>query len=198
MKLHKFISEQEYFQKQIRGCIKHWNRRPTANEQEEETICSFARANGITKPSIMCHGARCGTEIKLFERFFPKSRVMGTDVCIKKDDTGKVIKWDFHKQKPEWVGVFDIVYSNTLDHSHTPTECIKVWMDQVKPEGYLALCWSFRHELKNKEGDLLPGGDCYGASLQEYMELVEKVGEIKGLLWISFGRHVIIMASPKG
>jgi len=198
MKLHKFSNEAEYINKQIRGCRKHWNRRPTANEEEEKIICDYVKSQEIENPTIMCHGARCGTEIKLFEKFLPGANVKGTDVCIDKDDTGKVVQWDFHKQKSEWERAFDIVYSNTLDHSHSPSECVDVWIDQVKMTGYLALCWSFRHQLLDKEGTLLPGGDCYGAALHEYMELVEKKGIIEDLLWIPLGRHVIIMASPKG
>jgi hypothetical protein len=91
--------------------------------------------------SILCHGTRSGEEQKLFKEYFG-CYVWGSELSEKAAKAEMTTIWDFNKVNPDWVGKFDIVYSNALDHSITPIETLKVWRDQLTLDGRLLIEWS--------------------------------------------------------
>ena len=126
-----------------------------------EIIINHSEAkNGI------CHGAANGWEVKKLKEFIPNINIIGTDLA----GTGEILKWDFHKVKEEWINNRDFIYSNALDHSYNPFYCIDQWMSCVKKSGLCILSHASGHyELCGSNNH-----DCFGASVEEYKENIEK------------------------
>jgi len=196
MRVHQFADEAAYIAAQARGSRKRFNRRPGANALEFDRIAEYLKSKGKTVTRAICHGARCGTEVLLLRERFPGAEVLGTDVFAKNPEL--VMEWDFNKTKPEWNKAFDLVYSNTLDHSQTPKECLATWMSQLKPDGLLFLQWTFNHTLEKYTVLPCPCGDCFGAALHEYIALLQQVGITRDLLWVPAGHgQILCVASPR-
>ena len=200
MHIHVFSNYEEYLATERKGSQYRMNRGANAIEEETSKIIAYFHANKDRSPMhCICHGARAGVEIQQIKKFVPKDAiVIGTDVFAK--DTSCVIEWDYHETKPEWNRAFDLVYSNSLDHSPKPKECLTTWLGQLKDNGLLSLVWTFAHTLEERPLPY-PGGDCFGAGLHEYIQLIQQAGgEIQDLLWCPIERkndHVVILASPK-
>ena len=195
-KIHQFADYDQYLETERRGSRYRMNRRPTANKHSVRLIADYLQQHYSSPLSILCHGARDGTEVRLFRGVFPEAKVLGTDVFTK--GSPDVIEWDYHRQKPEWVNHWDLIYSNSLDHSPKPEEGLVTWIEQLNPTGSLFLVWTFSHQLNDKPQLPFPGGDCFGATLHEYIDLLRKAGEMKDLLWVggSLG-EVILIAGKK-
>ncbi len=195
MKLHEFPDHETYLTTQRKGSKRRASRKPVANVQEVAAIADHVdRKMGIPSKGI-CHGARCGTEVELFKRQFPEAGIVGTDLEPHKTDL--VTAWDFHEQKPEWIGAFDFLYSNSLDHSHSPADCINVWLEQLKLTGLAYVQWTPAHRLLDHSLPH-PGGDCFGATLYEYIELFERAGIVHDLLYVGTKlTRVIVVAGLK-
>lgn len=149
-------------------------------ENEVKEIARWYSQKGQDRFVGICHGVRNGEELDLFAKAFrPKGSglvsIVGTDLLPRENK--KVTLWDFREQKEEWLGQFTFLYSNSLDHSDRPRDTIKVWMDQLTPDGIAFIQWTSQAETVN-------GGDCFGAGLHEYLYLFDSVGDILDLLWI--------------
>lgn len=194
MLLHKFKDYETYKTYQIRGSRRRANRNPAVSVEEIGRIAQYLEANGLVVRDAICHGARCGTEVKLISDMFPGARVLGTDLSPR---DASVLEWDFNVTKPEWVGAFDMVYSNSLDHSPAPYQCFKGWLSQLRPNGLLFLLWTYSHNLDHP---YLNGGDCFMASLHEYIAMVRRAGKLHDLLWIERGKNgeVSLVIGRKG
>jgi SAM-dependent methyltransferase len=123
---------------------------------------------GISVGSVICHGAREGQEVDWFSEEFGIDAV-GTDLLERKHP--KVAQWDFHDQFLEWVGQFDLVYSNSLDHAHDPELAVRTWFDQLTSGGVLCIQWS-HWSLRAVMGD------CFGAGFHDYVFLLDHIGEV--------------------
>ncbi len=185
MQLYKFDSYEEYIQAQFKtnqGKTGY----PGFSDLELEACVNWLKARNLPMQRGLCHGARNGLEVGMFKRLIPESHVIGTDLQpyhatkrpeCKGSPDDEVVVWDFSKQKTEWIGAWDFVYSNSLDHARFPPETLKVWLDQLKPGGVLFLQWVRWHKY-------LGGGDCFGAGRTEYEELVKLVGDLRERLRI--------------
>ncbi len=181
MKIHQFESYEKYLETERRGSRYRPNRRANAAEDEIGRIASYY-ISCTDRPAmhILCHGARDGTEVRLFRSRVPMDAVIvGTDVHAVGQD---VTAWDYNQQNPEWIGKFDLIYTNSLDHSPDPLATLKVWVEQLKPTGLLFVVWTFAHMLEERPLPF-PGGDCFGAALHEYIHLMRQVGTVRDLLW---------------
>ncbi len=133
----------------------------------------------------LCHGARCGRESDAFLARYPTATILGTDIEPKSGKTAqietktKVVQYDFMTVNSEWIGKADFVYSNSFDHVSDPIKALNIWLDQLTPAGFLFLHW-FPQSIPVKDGD------CFGAHLDEYMGLVEEVGQVVDLIF-SYG-----------
>lgn len=131
----------------------------------------------------ICHGARNGLEADEFTKHFPGSTVIGTDLfphsgrSANYSGFSEVIEWDFSEQKEEWIGVFDFVYSNSLDHARDPLVCLRVWLDQLKPKGCMFIQWGMARVKAS-------GGDCFGATIPELIRMINEVGKVVELLYV--------------
>lgn len=143
----------------------------------ENSIQTFIRMEGCNlrgelPTSVLCHGVRKGEEMLSFKELFNCS-VIGTDLF---PQSAIVLEHDFRKKKRAWIGAFDMVYSNSLDHSDEPEKTLRVWLRQLSNRGFLVInwtCWDTK----------VRGGDCFGASLDEYYELMRSVGTVVDLLY---------------
>jgi hypothetical protein len=199
MKLWKFDDYDKYLQAQINGSIRRPNRRPTCDQYEVDKLAECLARRSLAPKNMVCHGARCGTEVRLFQAKFPDLSIFGTDVAPR---CPEVIDWDFNKQKPEWVGAMDIVYSNSLDHSPDPAMTVKTWLEQLNPTGLLVLQWNAGHAKIATWENLYAGGDCFGSSLNEFIDIVDTVGTVQELVFLGrvrkWGFRTLVIAKPQG
>jgi len=73
----------------------------------------------------------------MFKEFYPNAQIIGTEISHTATDFPMTSQWDFHNENPEWVGLFDIVYSNAIDHSYNPTQVLTTWRNQLDVTGTL-------------------------------------------------------------
>jgi len=181
MKFIAFDSPEQYREAQRRSdCRK--SRRTSALPGELDRIAEYyKRAHGNPRSGI-CHGARSGREVVMFRERFPEAKILGTDLFPREADY--VVEWDFHDRREEWVGAFDFLYSNSLDHSHSPRECVSVWLEQLRPRGLAFIQWNDRNIA-------VRGGDCFGAALHEYFVILGEVGTVIDLLWCGGKSHLV-------
>ena len=183
MKQIKFDSHEQYLEVQ-RQTVRTRGIGPYFTDLEMKRIADWCKANGVQVVSGICHGARNGLECDELMRYLPLATIMGTDLF---PNTGKsrlikreaeVIEWDFNEPRKEWERSFDLVYSNSLDHSPDPEETLKVWFRQLKPLGAMFVQW-------NRSDETLGGGDCFAASLPEYLDLLNSVGQVQVLIYVN-------------
>ena len=163
MKLYKHESNQEYIDAQIKknvGKLKNvW-----ATTNECNLVASDIKKNIPNVKFGICHGARNGWEVEFFKSKLNIS-VLGTDISDTALKFKDMIVWDFHDVKEEWIGSVDFIYTNALDHSHTPKKAIESWMSCLTENGRLYVEWSSAHEGG------VDAADCFSANLTEYKEL---------------------------
>lgn len=129
---------------------------------------------GESPSKILCHGTRNGAEQRLFtKRVGADIEILGTEISETAEQFPNTIQWDFTKQNREWIGYWDIVYSNSFDHTPTPAETICAWRDQVKDDGLLVIDHSVWNESANNKPDPI---DCLDISFEELENLITEHG----------------------
>ena len=93
--------------------------------------------------------------------------MLGTEISDTAKDFPNTIEWDFHEVKEEWLGNVDFIYSNALDHSYKPEECLQAWMSCLKQDGVCIIEWTSGHQNSRPM-------DPFGATLDEYKKMAEK------------------------
>ena len=184
MEFVTFATERHYLKAQRRANHRKSNC-PAFTECEIAMIAGdMLRRSRVQKQLRgICHGARNGLEAaKLCSSIDTREmNVISTDL-FPIDNT--VLEWDFRKPRNEWIGIFDFVYSNSLDHARNPWDCLRVWLAQLKPNGRIYIQWTPSHLT-------VRGGDCFGASLNEYIAVIDEVGKVEDLLYC--GQSVVIL-----
>lgn len=135
----------------------------------------------------MCHGARCGGEAHEMQRVLPNATVTATDLLPKADH---VTRWDFRKKRRRWIGAFDIIYSNSFDHTDEPLQTAKVWLRQLSPTGRLFVEWTRWHAHRPKHGD------CFCAEFHEYVAIFEEAGKVEDVIYLGDCRFLIVVSKP--
>ena len=142
-----------------------------------------------------CHGVRRGEELQMLEDRLGGHWV-GTEVLEELCDGKRVLHHDFTSPKPEWVGLFDVVYSNSLDHSISPLITLRTWLGSLATDtGRLYVEWTPWHDKLGKKHNR---ADCFAASLTEYNEMLTSVGCVERILVVDEGRyrrHVFVIKS---
>lgn len=182
MELVTFAKERHYVKAQQQATKRKSKRKGFLPCEIEKIVRYFNDCLG----AVLCHGARDGAEGRLFGELSYKAVVVSTDL-FPTDES--VLRWNFSRPKDEWLSHFDVVYSNSLDHARWPWETLKVWFAQLHPSGRLCIQWNALH--KNAKD-----GDCFGASLDEYITLINEVGEVVDLLYCA-NLVVVIVARKK-
>jgi len=170
MKVYKYKDYDDYVKHQTET-----NRRKLGwvytNPECIKRIVNHFRDNfeGFGPDSIICHGSRNGTEHKYFKKHFPQSKILGTDISDTATQFKNTVQWDFTKENPDWVGKYDIVYSNSIDHSIDPVETLRVWKEQLTPAGIMYIEYSEQQSICSNEDPL-------DATLKEMISMVENAG----------------------
>mgnify|MGYP003627638581 CR=1 FL=1 len=131
----------------------------------------------------LCHGTRRGNEQKWFKEYISLAQyqmidALGTEISDTATQFPNTIQWDFHNVKNEWINNTCFIYSNSLDHSYDPAECLKQWMSCLKEGGLCIIEWSPNSTYASKI-------DPFAASFVNYIKLVLRRGfYIKNLLWV--------------
>lgn len=118
----------------------------------------------------LCHGTRRGDE----QRWFRESLgcdVLGTDISETATDFPNSIQWDFHQANPLWMDKTDFIYSNALDHSYDPEQCLNTWIKTLRKGG---LCIIEHSNMHSPEG--VTELDPFGADLEIMPYLIAKWG----------------------
>ena len=128
----------------------------------------------------LCHGTRNGKEQQFFSEGLQNqgfdSEVIGTEIA--ESASGKyplTISWDFHEVKEEWLNAMDFIYSNSLDHSYKPKECIAAWLSCLNDTGVCIIEWSTSHRDSHEV-------DPFGATFEELEQILRELGTIKKVL----------------
>jgi len=130
---------------------------------------------------VVCHGCRSGVEVDVLQRLNPDARVFGTDLY------GEAYKYnrtyfremDFDDVPPEWVGYFDVIYSNSIDHSRNPINTLMAWKSELKNNG---ICFVNFHWGRGVSRE-----DCFHLDPARYEEEIKEIAEKIGMkvLYIS-------------
>jgi len=121
--------------------------------------------------TIMCHGVRAGAEQQYFRWYYPHSHILGTEISDNATEYKMTVEWDFNKQKDEWLGKYDVIYSNSIDHSIDPVSTLETWSEQLSDVGKLYLEYS--------EYQSIPGGnanDPLDATNEEMRLMIKEAG----------------------
>jgi hypothetical protein len=103
----------------------------------------------------LCHGTRSGRENTWFRNAWPGMQVWGTDISPVASATASwTMPWDFHRERPEWAGSADFVYSNALDHSFNASLALFRWITQTQPHGAVVVQWSDSQEKWGGHNDI--------------------------------------------
>jgi hypothetical protein len=92
----------------------------------------------------ICHGTRRGKEQEWFRKYLG-CEVIGTEISDTAEHFPYTIRWDFHNAKDEWLDAVDFIYSNSLDHSYNPEECLNTWMSCIRKGGLCIIEHSSNH-----------------------------------------------------
>lgn len=113
-----------------------------ADDRTLETIAADIESRGY-KDGI-CHGARNGYEVGWFLNRL-KIPVIGTDISPTAAKFPDMVVHDFHEQRPEWVGQWDFIYTNSLDQAFDPRKALGTWVDQLAPGGRIYVEHTMQH-----------------------------------------------------
>jgi hypothetical protein len=108
-------------------------------------LCRKLTEAGVRLSAVLCHGTRNASEQKFFREQLPQAEILGTEISDTAAQFPMTIQWDFHEVKPEWLGHFDLVFSNSWDHTYDPDTLFPAWFSCIAPNGALVLEWSSIH-----------------------------------------------------
>ena len=165
MKLHQYENYDEYVKEQTQ-----------ANVAKLKNV--WVRENAIQKvvsykpfaSSILCHGTRNGRELEYFKKFLPHAEIVWTEISHTATQFKNTVQHDFHEVREDFVGKFDIVYSNSFDHAYDPSKAILAWKDQLTTDGVLVI------ELMTGVENISRPVDPLEINYEEFKELAEKNG----------------------
>jgi len=108
----------------------------------------FDFVNALIKMSrvpkiICCMGIRNGAEYFYFKKAWPKITTYGVDLLKSVKEVGdNCFAYDFNNLPKEWSKKFDLVYSNSIDHSYNILNTIDEWKRVLKHGGWLMIEFS--------------------------------------------------------
>lgn len=163
--LHKYKDYDEYLAVQTTGNKEKIDLTWVVEENIEFLARYLLEKLKMVKAGI-CHGTRRGQEQKWFSGKL-NANIFGTEISDTATEFPNTIQWDFHEVKPEWLGKFDFIYSNSFDHSYDPEKCLNAWMSCLKDGG---LCIIEHSSLHSPKG--VTELDPFGVTLEYFPYLV--------------------------
>ncbi len=165
MKIHKYKDYDEYVSEQTK-----YNKKKIRNVYVKESTIKRISEIQEAASSILCHGTRNGAEIKFFETYYPNATVTGSEISETAKNFPNTVQWDMQEPKEEWVGEYDVVYSNSFDHAIDPVKCLTTWKEQLAPYGRLFVEASLGWHNFSTSMDPLE------ISKKELLDIAEQVG----------------------
>ena len=136
--------------------------------------------------TIICHGSRNGAELQYFADSYKQMynrkdlEILGTDISDTATQFENTVQWDMMKPNPKWIGKWDIVYSNSFDHSFDPVDTLRVWRDQLTENGVIILEFSFHSKHQGSARAWDPIGKM---SEKDMAKCIEEAGLIIEETW---------------
>lgn len=166
MKVYKYDSYEDYVEAQTRANVikikNIW--------VKEATVHKIKSLHGDAE-TILCHGTRNAAEQKYFKGVYPQAEVIGSEISHTAKDFPMTVQQDFHEPREEWIGKFDIIYSNSFDHSYDPEKSLSTWRDQLSPNGRMYIEHGYDEEV-----NVCKATDPLQIFHEELLELFESVG----------------------
>jgi hypothetical protein len=156
--------------------------------QEDHVRALADYVNRTSRPVArgVCHGTRRGNEQMWFRTHLEGvADVFGTEISDTATQFPHTIQWDFHEQNPEWVGAFDLVYSNSWDHAYDPAAAFRCWCETLAPGGLMLLDHS-----KGHLPDMVDALDPFGTTEEGLVELLDRE-------CAQYGRVVDVISAQK-
>ena len=138
MKIYKYDDYDHYVKAQTDG-----NKKKLRKVYVDERVIDNIKKLHSDAETVLCHGSRNGAEIKMFQERYPAAEVLGTEISDTATQFENTVQWDFTHQKDEWVGHWDVIYTNSFDHSMDPEATLGTWRDQLSETGRIYLDYSF-------------------------------------------------------
>ena len=140
LNVYEYKDYEEYVSEQTKA-----NKRKLHWEFPGNDHVQWIKTVKLNANKIICHGTRRGGEQKQFKLYYPDAYVIGTEISETATQFEMTVQHDFAVEKKEWIGQFDILYSNAFDHSYDPDKCIETWKKQLSPSGRMFLDWNENH-----------------------------------------------------
>ena len=115
MKVYRYRDYEHYVEQQTLANVNKLNW-VWATRDMTSTFAKHYRKFRKDPATILCHGSRNGMEVRWFGEEFPEALVLGTDISHTATDFPNQVQWDMQKENPNWIGKWDMVYTNSLDH----------------------------------------------------------------------------------
>lgn len=177
MKIYEYKDYEDYLKHQAKHNEIKFGKIVYVGKHTINEICKHKGCEDVT--NILCHGTRSGHEQQFFLEYFEDNKlntpyVIGSEIgpSANYEGVSLTVQHDFNKPRSEWVGKFDIVYSNSFDHSIVPIECLNTWKEQLNSTGtiYIEYSQNQNHEKRVSESDPL------GASYKELEQMIKEAG----------------------
>ena len=170
MEIFKYKDYEDYVKSQIEGNLKKIDKIKEKNIAyvKPETITQIVKRIPDAK-RVLCHGTRNAKEQLYFQKHLSDAFIIGSEISTNAEEFPMTIEHDFNMVKEEWINSFDIVYSNSFDHSITPFETLEVWRDQLNDSGRLFL--EHTVQVKNHISDRT---DPLKIEKQELIDMIDK------------------------
>lgn len=140
------IDYQTYLDWQKIRTLKKWGKRFTYKALFERNFAQMWEAvkDMVGLPEVIgCMGIRSGAEYFEFKKYLPKSIVYGVDIADKVIGVGdNCYCYDFNYLPDGWVEKFDLLFSNSLDHSFKIEETLEEWRRVTKKGGFILIQFS--------------------------------------------------------
>ena len=123
-----------------------------ANEAKLHWVWADARTLEVIASDVerrclrngLCHGARNGFEVRwLQDRLH--TRVIGTDIAETAEQFPDMVVHDFHERRPDWVGQWGFIYTNSLDQAFDPRRALDAWAEQLASGGCIYIEHTMQH-----------------------------------------------------
>lgn len=190
MKQYEHLGYDEYREAQVEKNKKKFNRH-FVKAEVIKWIARHAKSKIKEVDGILCHGVRNGREMDLFAKYFDCD-IVGTDISETIWEVPRGVCWDFHDVNPIWNESYNVVYSNSFDHSYDPDKALSAWTDAMTTDrSALYLEWTDKGHGVNEVNDL-DAADCLQATLGEYVDLMKKYFRIVEVHHVGGGRNLVV------
>lgn len=165
MKIYEYKDYNDYVEAQTEA-----NKRKINLVWTKQSIINKVKTFKDEAHDILCHGVRNGAELNMFRSAYGFGNIIGTEISETASQFLNVFQHDFQDVREEWVGNFDIVYSNSFDHAFDPKRTLSTWKDQLKEDGVVIIELMICNENRSKRSDPLE------ISPEEVKSLAKEVG----------------------